>query len=76
MITRADDGDEHVRQHRLEVYARESKPLLDYYRERPTFRSINGAQSPERVARELAEAIDATLPAGVRQKQTGPRPLL
>ena len=30
LTTRADDSDEQVRQHRLEVYARESKPLLDY----------------------------------------------
>ena len=59
MMTRADDGDEKVRQHRLEVYARESQPLLDYYRGRRTFRSINGAQPPERVARELAASIDA-----------------
>ena len=58
MIIRADDSDEHVRQHRLEVYARESKPLLDYYRGRPTFRSINGAQAPDQVARALATAID------------------
>ena len=58
MITRADDSDEHVRQHRLEVYARESKPLLDYYRGRPTFRSINGAQAPEQVAKELSSKID------------------
>jgi adenylate kinase len=58
MITRADDSDAHVRQHRLEVYARESKPLLDYYRGRPTFRSINGAQAPDRVAKELATKID------------------
>ena len=58
MITRADDSDEQVRQHRLEVYARESKPLLDYYRGRPTFRSINGAQAPDQVAQELAAQID------------------
>ena len=51
-----------VRQHRLEVYERESKPLLDYYRGRPTFRSINGAQTPERVAAELAANIDAMAP--------------
>jgi adenylate kinase len=63
MIMRADDGDERVRQHRLEVYARESKPLLDYYRSRPTFRSINGARAPELVAGELAKAIDAVMPA-------------
>ena len=59
MVTRADDGDEKVRQHRLDVYARESKPLLDYYRDRRTFRSINGAQPPDRVALELAASIDA-----------------
>jgi adenylate kinase len=62
MITRADDGDENVRRHRLEVYARESRPLLDYYRGRPTFRSVNGAQPPDRVAVELASKIDAMVP--------------
>jgi adenylate kinase len=59
MITRADDGDENVRRHRLEVYARESRPLLDYYRGRRTFRSINGAQAPEDVAKDLVAGIDA-----------------
>ena len=58
MIIRADDSDEHVRQHRLDVYARESKPLLDYYRGRATFRSINGAQAPDHVAKELVTKID------------------
>jgi adenylate kinase len=58
LMTRADDSDEQVRQHRLEVYGRESKPLLDYYRGRPTFRSINGAQAPDQVAKELATKID------------------
>jgi adenylate kinase len=62
MITRADDSDEHVRQHRLDVYARESKPLLDYYRGRSTFRSINGAQAPDQVAKELATKIDQMVP--------------
>ncbi len=62
MMTRADDSDEHVRQHRLEVYARESKPLLDYYRGRSTFRSINGAQAPDLVAKELATKIDQMMP--------------
>jgi adenylate kinase len=62
MVTRADDGDENVRRHRLQVYVRESKPLVDYYRGRPTFRSINGAQSPDRVARELSASIDAMAP--------------
>jgi adenylate kinase len=69
MMTRADDGDENVRRRRLEVYATESKPLLDYYRGRPTFRSINGAQTPDRVARDLVTSIDALAPV-----QSGRRP--
>jgi adenylate kinase len=69
MITRADDGDENVRQHRLEVYARESKPLLDYYRGRPTFRSVNGAQPPDRVAAELASKIEGIVPVSTGQRR-------
>ena len=74
MIVRADDGDEAVRQHRLEVYARESKPLLDYYRSRPTFRSIDGAQAPEKVAANLVMAIDSMMPAAVRNGFGGTGP--
>lgn len=59
LMTRADDEDEQVRHHRLAVYAREGNPLVEYYRGRPTFRSINGAQTPDRVATDLAAQIDA-----------------
>jgi adenylate kinase len=69
MMTRADDGDENVRRHRLEVYARESWPLLDYYRGRPTFRSVNGAQAPDRVAAELASKLDAMVPVRTERVQ-------
>jgi adenylate kinase len=55
---RADDNEAVVRE-RLRVYHRTTAPLIDYYRARPTFRSIDGAQSPERVAAALAAAIDA-----------------
>jgi adenylate kinase len=72
MIIRQDDGDEKIRQRRLEVYARESKPLLDYYRARPTFRSINGAQAPDRVARELMANIDVMMPVASGSR-IGPR---
>jgi adenylate kinase len=68
MITRADDSDEQVRQHRLDVYGRESKPLLDYYRGRPTFRSINGAQSPDQVAKELAAQIEQMVTVTSRKR--------
>jgi len=68
MITRADDSDEQVRQHRLDVYGRESKPLLDYYRGRPTFRSINGAQAPDQVAKELAAQIEQMVTVTSRKR--------
>ena len=42
---------------RLKVYLRQTQPLVDYYRERPTFRVVNGAQPPERVAHELDTVI-------------------
>ena len=67
-MTRADDSDEQVRQHRLDVYARESKPLLDYYRDRSTFRSSNGAQAPDQVAKELATKIDQMVAVASRKR--------
>ncbi len=57
LVQRSDDTVEVVRE-RLKVYRLQSKPLVDYYKVRPTFRSINGAQNPDRVALDLASAID------------------
>jgi adenylate kinase len=54
---RTDDNDEVVLD-RLNVYKRATTPVLEYYRERPTFRVVNGAQAPERVAHELDTMID------------------
>ena len=54
---RTDDNQEVVLE-RLNVYKRATTPVLDYYRERPTFRVVNGAQAPERVAHELDAMID------------------
>jgi adenylate kinase len=68
LMTRADDSDEQVRQHRLDVYGRESKPLLEYYRHRSTFRSINGAQAPDHVAKELATEIDQMVAVAPRKR--------
>jgi adenylate kinase len=55
---RTDDNDAIVRE-RLRVYHRATEPLVDYYRMRPTFRSVNGAQTPDEVAADLAAAIEA-----------------
>src|SRR5215831_14726268 len=49
LVQRTDDNDAVVRE-RLKVYHRQSEPLVEYYRVRPTFRSIDGAQPPDKVA--------------------------
>jgi adenylate kinase len=55
---RSDDSDPVVRE-RLKVYHRTTEPLIGYYRSRPTFRAIDGTQSPEDVAAALVAAIAA-----------------
>jgi adenylate kinase len=57
LVQRTDDNVTVVLE-RLKVYHRQTEPLVEYYRYRPTFRSVNGAQSPEQVAAALAAAVD------------------
>jgi adenylate kinase len=57
LVQRVDDNQQVVLE-RLKVYERATRPVLDYYRMRPTFRQVNGAQAPEVVARELDAMID------------------
>ena len=57
LVQRTDDNDTVV-QERLKVYHRQSEPLVAYYRARPTFRTIDGAQSSDRVALDLAAAVE------------------
>ena len=57
LVQRTDDNEGVVRA-RLKVYERETKPLVEFYRDRSTFRVINGAQAQERVAHELDTVID------------------
>jgi adenylate kinase len=56
-VQRTDDGVDVVKK-RLGIYEREKQPLVEYYKGRPTFRMVNGAQAPEVVARELDASID------------------
>jgi adenylate kinase len=56
LTQRADDREDVIRE-RLRVYARDTRPLLDYYRGRPTFRTVDGAQPPALVAEDLAAAV-------------------
>ena len=62
LTQRPDDREEVIRE-RLRVYARDTRPLVEYYRDRPTFRAVNGAQAPEQVAKDLAAAVDSAVGA-------------
>lgn len=58
LVQRTDD-DAAVVLKRLKVYHSQSEPLVEYYRRRPTFRSIDGTQPPDLVAQDLAAAVEA-----------------
>jgi len=60
LVQRNDDNDAVVRE-RLKVYHRQTQPLVEYYHLRPTFRSVNGSQAPDRVASDLIVAVDSAL---------------
>jgi adenylate kinase len=70
LVQRTDDNQAVVLE-RLKIYHRQSEPLVEYYKVRPTFRSIDGAQGPDRVAADLVAAIEA---AGNGAVRTGVRP--
>jgi adenylate kinase len=65
LVARPDDGVEIVRE-RLKVYHRQTKPLVDYYSARPTFRRIDGNQPPDVVTAALAAALDSAMQQAVR----------
>ena len=56
-VQRHDDNRDVVSE-RLKVYERQTYPLVEHYRHRPTFRVVNGAQAPEAVAFQLDAVID------------------
>jgi adenylate kinase len=63
LTQRADDNASIVLE-RFKIYQRATQPLVDFYRTRPTFRSINGAQPLDRVTTELAAAVAAIANGG------------
>lgn len=65
LIQRADDSEAVVRE-RLKVYHHATQPLVDYYRGRPTFRTVNGAQPADFVARDLDATICDAAGEGAR----------
>lgn len=71
LVQRSDDSEAVVRE-RLRVYWRETRPMVEFYRSRPTFRAIDGARSPEQVREALGAAVTAALEAAGRGKNGEP----
>jgi adenylate kinase len=56
LIQRADDNEETIR-NRLEVYERETTPLIEYYRDAGLLRSVEADGSPQEVYARLRDAL-------------------
>ena len=56
LVTRTDDTDGVVRE-RLKVYHRQTRPIVEFYSGRPTFRTIDGNQPPDRVTALMDKAV-------------------
>jgi adenylate kinase len=59
-VARSDDSEAVVRE-RLKVYWRDTRPMIEYYSARPTYRAIDGQQSPEQVREALVAAVASAL---------------
>ena len=55
---REDDNHESIRR-RLELYEQETKPLVDFYRERGLLVSVDGVGDEAEVQRRILDAVDA-----------------
>ena len=62
LVQRPDDNAAVIRD-RLTVFTNQTAPLVDFYRDRPTFSLINGLQAPDQVTADLTSAIEAALAA-------------
>lgn len=57
LYTRHDD-DEHSAKHRLEVFDKETKPLIEYYTKSGLCRTVDGSKSKEEVFSEIVSVLN------------------
>jgi adenylate kinase len=58
LVRREDDSAETVKK-RLTTYATVAGPLIEHYRTRPRFMTINGVKEPDRVSEDIFRSINA-----------------
>jgi len=63
LVPRTDDKEEVVR-NRLQVYHRQTAPLVEYYQARPTFCRVDGNQLVDDVSDAIVSAVSARRSAG------------
>jgi len=68
-VARSDDSETVVRE-RLKIYWRDTRPMIDFYKSRPTFRVIDGLQTPEQVREALVSAVASALGMAASQLQS------
>ena len=62
LVQRSDDREDVVRE-RLRVYHEQTSPLVEFYKRRPTFRSLDGNQAPDLVAAAVGAALEMAVGA-------------
>jgi adenylate kinase len=62
LVQRSDDREDVVRE-RLRVYHEQTAPLVDFYKGRAKFRSLDGSQLCDSVASAVSEAVDSAVRA-------------
>lgn len=60
VVPRVDDAEDVVRK-RMDVYRRQTEPLVEFYGQRATFRKVNGDQLADGVAAAIISAVDDAL---------------
>jgi adenylate kinase len=60
LVQRSDDNSEVVRE-RLRVYARSTRPIVEFYETRATFRSVDGDQTLDSVTADIAAAVESVV---------------
>ena len=67
LVQRPDDNAAVIRD-RLKVFTSQTAPLVDFYRDRPTFSLVDGLQGLDQVTADLNSAIEAALAAGAEDR--------
>jgi adenylate kinase len=60
LVQRSDDTTDVVRE-RLRVYAHSTRPIVEYYERRPTFRCVDGDQTLDAVAADISAAVESVV---------------